>query len=133
MRRRHDYRRAKRLRFGLYRVRCVRCGHRRTFTRKPDEHIRLPKCGCRCKRCARLPKGQKCRRCLMGEFWRIDWYRTTKREAKATTCRCDEIPFPHRRGSTYTIDPAQPFFCRYAVRARRRYRSAWASYEQRVT
>lgn len=86
----HDYSRARRKSWRGYRVRCSRCRHRKTFKKHPDFHVRLPACVyCGCRK------------------WVIDWFRTSKIEAKRYTCRCGAIPadrnsnsMPHRRGST---------------------------------
>lgn len=80
---RHDYRHAKtRARFKRYRCRCRHCERRKTFRRHPDQIRRLPNCS-RCRRSA----------------WRVDWYRTTRRDSRAAKCVCAAWPFPHRRGS----------------------------------
>lgn len=95
---RHDYRAAKRHRWSYYMVRCKHCGHRQTFGRHPDFHRRLP-------------------RCCGAKDWRIDWYRTSRLETKRYTCKCDDLPWPHRKGSHYEMIKGEPFRCRAKARA----------------
>jgi hypothetical protein len=83
---RHNYTTARRARFGKYRCRCTHCWSRRTLAKQPEFYSR------------RL----RCAHCGHSSWW-IDWYRTTKLEAKRTTCRCDALPFFHRRGSRYHV------------------------------
>lgn len=80
---RHDYRLVQRRPRSKYRCRCSRCERRRTTRVHPDYARRTVRCACGSAR------------------WRIDWYRTAKLEARRTTCRCDALPFPHRRGSGF--------------------------------
>jgi hypothetical protein len=70
-------------RFRRYRCRCTRCEHRRTFRDHPSQIVRPPKCsGCG------------------SSSWRVDWYRTTRREHRKVICHCGGRPFPHRTGRT---------------------------------
>lgn len=85
----HDYARARRTSYQRYRCRCRQCDGRRTLTKHPDFYVRLPRC---------IVCG--------GKDWRVDWYRTSRIEAKRTTCFCIGRAFPHRRGSEVTEDEA---------------------------
>jgi len=85
MPRRAEYVRLEaRQRFKLYRCRCSRCEHRETFRKNPRQMERTPVCA-RCK----------------STQWRVDWYRTTKREHRRARCDCHGWQFPHRYGSCH--------------------------------
>lgn len=81
-----EYRRLEaRVRFRLYRCRCSRCEHRATFRKNPRQMRRTPVCaGCQ------------------SVHWRIDWYRTTKREHRRARCDCGGRHYPHRFGSCWS-------------------------------
>lgn len=83
-----------------YRCRCRRraCQVRVTLARHPDAYRRE----------------RRCRAC--GSGLRVDRYRTEGDEARRDTCRCDGLPFPHRRGSyTYERGLGGPTACRRAT------------------
>lgn len=80
--RKAEYKRlAARMRFRRYRCRCSHCEHRATFRRQPMQMRRTPPCPCG------------------SHTWRVDWYRTTKREHRRVLCHCEGRHFPHRAGS----------------------------------
>jgi hypothetical protein len=94
MTRRVAYRRLESLkRFRRYRCRCSHCEHRATFRDNPKQMSPTPRCSL-------------CR----SRAWRVDWYRTTRRESRRYFCDCVGRPFPHRKGSCfydpYKGDPA---------------------------
>jgi hypothetical protein len=85
---RHDYTSLKRARLNAFMCRCRRCEARVTLDRRPDQYLRpraCPSCG----RCTDLRE----------DTFRIDWYRTSRKEsARRGVCLCDAAPFPHRPG-----------------------------------
>jgi len=101
---RRDYSEQKRKSYSRYRVRCRYCLGRRTLTKLPEFYVKPPKCTC--------AGARKAHEQGVSE-WSIDWHRTAKFEAKATTCRCGstEGGKPHRKGSTWNsgrCDHAKP-------------------------
>jgi hypothetical protein len=78
-----EYRRLEaRKKFRRYRCRCSACEHRATFRQNPRQMRKDP----RCATCG-------------SQRWRVDWYRTTRREHQRVKCHCGAYPYPHRRGS----------------------------------
>lgn len=73
-------------RYATYRLRCSSCDHRRTSHTDPVGYIRPPACElCGSKR------------------WRVDWYRTTRKESRRRgVCYCNGRHFPHRPGTEIT-------------------------------
>ena len=67
-----------------YKCRCKKCGSRKTLTKHPAEYM----------------KTLVCWSCKSVNNYRIDWYRTRGKESKKFTCKCDGMPYPHRKGST---------------------------------
>lgn len=61
--------------------RCRKCQSRRTFRKHPEDYKREPLCSC-------------------GGTYRVDTYRLNKEHLKYI-CRCNGVPYPHRKGSHY--------------------------------
>ena len=78
---RHRYAWALHRRWRKYRVRCDRCGHRRTTTRYPSSETRRVTCACG------------------SSAWHVDWYRTTGIESRKVRCHCSGYHYPHTRNS----------------------------------
>lgn len=71
-----------RSKFNRYKCRCSKCEYRKTFTKLPDLMRVTPRCPCGSRN------------------WRVDWYRTTRKEHRRVLCHCPARHFPHRGGDS---------------------------------
>lgn len=99
----------QRKRVRAFRCRCRKCEHRVYMTAHPDTFAR----GLRCESCGHRERDR-------GQGWRVDWYRTSKAEAKRQgVCECLYLPFPHRPASSYKSSRCDYLMTRPIRRAER--------------
>lgn len=87
---------------GAVRCRCKRCGHRKTFSRNPENYTRRFRWLIKCGSCGYTGKQP-------GDLpWWIDTYRSSGREHRRVLCKCDRYWFPHRKKSRFCLHAVTP-------------------------